>query len=77
MIPDSQFLTIGVWVGGFEDLIRRRFIRDLGHKGEAFEVTREGHEALTNCKAIIPMNSFIKSLVPETATEPSAAEVAI
>ncbi len=35
---------IALWKGGLEDLQRRRYIRDLGHKGEVFEVTREGYE---------------------------------
>lgn len=45
MIPDRDSRTIARWVGGLEDLRRRRYIRDLGHKGEIFEVTREGYEA--------------------------------
>lgn len=45
MIPDNDSRTIARWVGGLEDLQRRRYIKDLGHKGESFEVTREGYEA--------------------------------
>jgi hypothetical protein len=45
MIPDQESRTIARWVGGLEDLQRRRYIKDLGHKGETFEVTREGYEA--------------------------------
>jgi len=45
MIPDKESRTIARWVGGLEDLQRRRYIKDLGHKGESFEVTREGYEA--------------------------------
>jgi hypothetical protein len=45
MIPDQDSRTIARWVGGLEDLRRRRYIKDLGHKGEVFEVTREGYEA--------------------------------
>ena len=45
MIPDQSPRTIAHWVGDLEDLQRRRFIRDIGHKGEAFEVTREGYRA--------------------------------
>ena len=45
MIPDDDARTIARWVGGLEDLQRRRYIKDLGHKREVFEVTREGYEA--------------------------------
>lgn len=45
MIPDNDSRTIARWVGGLEDLQRRRYAKDLGHKGEVFEVTREGYEA--------------------------------
>ena len=45
MIPDIDPRTIARWFGGLEDLRRRRFVKDLGHKGEVFEVTREGYEA--------------------------------
>lgn len=44
MIPDQSSRTVALWIGGLEDLQRRRFIRDLG-SGQVFEVTREGHEA--------------------------------
>lgn len=45
LIPAKDARTIALWVGGLEDLCRRRFIKDLGHKHEVFEVTREGYEA--------------------------------
>ncbi|MFH1717598.1 MAG: toll/interleukin-1 receptor domain-containing protein [Planctomycetota bacterium] len=45
LIPVQDPRTIARWVGGLEDLQRRRYIKDLGHKGEVFEVTREGYEA--------------------------------
>lgn len=45
MIPDNNSRTIANWVGGIEDLRRRRYIRDVGHKGEVFEITREGYDA--------------------------------
>lgn len=45
LIPDEEPRTIASWVGGLEDLRRRRYIKDRGHKGEMFEVTREGYEA--------------------------------
>lgn len=46
LLPNDDARTIARWTGGLEDLQRRRFIRDLGHKGEVFEVTREGYEAV-------------------------------
>lgn len=45
MLPSMDARTIALWVGGLEDLQRRRFIKDRGHKGEIFELTREGYEA--------------------------------
>ncbi len=45
LIPDKSQRTISLWVGGLEDLSRRRLIKDCGHKQEVFEVTREGYEA--------------------------------
>lgn len=45
MCPDQDPRTIARWVGGLEDLQRRRYIKDVGHKGEVFEVTREGFDA--------------------------------
>jgi hypothetical protein len=45
LIPDADTRTIARWVGGLEDLIRRRYIKDTGNKGEIFAVTREGFDA--------------------------------
>ena len=45
MIPDRKSRTIAQWVGGLEQLSQLGYIRDLGSKGEVFEVTREGYEA--------------------------------
>jgi hypothetical protein len=45
LIPSRDARTTALWVGGLEDLRRRRYILDRGHKGEVFEVTREGYEA--------------------------------
>ena len=45
MIPDQSHRTIAIWVGGLEDLQRLRYIRDLGHERQVFEVTREGYDA--------------------------------
>ena len=50
MIPDQSARTVAAWVGGLEDLLRRRFIKDCGHKREVFEVTREGFGALDEIK---------------------------
>ncbi|MEQ1636840.1 MAG: toll/interleukin-1 receptor domain-containing protein [Methylococcales bacterium] len=46
LIPNSDPRTIALWIGGLEDLLRRRYVKDLGHKGEIFEITREGYQAL-------------------------------
>lgn len=51
LIPENNQRTIALWVGGIEDLARRRFIKDLGHKGEVFEITREGYEAADEIRA--------------------------
>lgn len=45
MIPDYTPRTVALWHGGIEDLRRRGFIKDIGNKGEIFQVTREGYEA--------------------------------
>ena len=45
MLPDQDPRTIALWEGGIEDLLRRRYIKDIGAKGEMFEVTREGYDA--------------------------------
>lgn len=45
VIPDDDPRTVARWVGGLEDLRRRRYITDVGHKGEIFEMTREGYDA--------------------------------
>lgn len=45
LIPDQTPRTVALWVGGVEDLQRRRYITDIGHEGEVFQVTREGYEA--------------------------------
>ena len=44
LIQDTDPRTVASWMGGLEDLQRRRYIKDRGHKGELFEVTREGYE---------------------------------
>lgn len=45
LVPDQRRRTIATWFGGLEDLRRRRYIEDIGHKGEVFRVTREGYDA--------------------------------
>ncbi len=45
LIPDQSPRTVALWIGGVEDLQRRRYITDIGHKGDVFQVTREGYEA--------------------------------
>ena len=44
MIQDGSNRTIAMWRGGLEDLVRFGFIRDVGHRGQIYEVTREGYE---------------------------------
>jgi hypothetical protein len=44
LISGQNPRTVARWVGGLEDLQRRRYIIDISHKGEVFEVTREGYE---------------------------------
>lgn len=46
IVPDQEPRTVANWIGGLEDLQRRRYIKDCGHKREVFEVTREGYVAL-------------------------------
>ncbi len=45
MIPSTDARTVALWIGGLEDLLRRRYIKDCGHKREVFELTREGYQA--------------------------------
>ena len=45
MIPDEKSRTVARWVGGLEELVQLGYIRNLGYKGEVFEVTKEGYEA--------------------------------
>jgi hypothetical protein len=57
VIPDQISRTIADWVGGLEDLARRRCIKDMGHKREVYEVTREGYRAadeLTSSGSVLP-----------------------
>ena len=46
MIPDKEPRTIARWVGALEDLLGYGYVKELGHQGEVFEVTREGYEAV-------------------------------
>ena len=45
MVHGSDQRSLALWTGGLEDLQRHRYIKDVGHKRELFEVTREGYEA--------------------------------
>gem|GEM_PF-3408415 len=51
LIPNSEARTIARWIGGLEDIRRRRYVTDVGHKGEVFQMTREGFEAADKLKA--------------------------
>lgn len=46
MNQDQKPRTIARWEGGLEELQRCRYIKDTGHKGETFKVTREGYDAV-------------------------------
>jgi len=50
IIPGKEPRTVARWVGGLEDLQRRRFIKDRGHEGHVFDVTREGYDAAYELK---------------------------
>lgn len=45
MNQDEKPRTLARWEGGLEELQRRRYIKDAGHKGELFKVTKEGYDA--------------------------------
>ena len=45
MVHGNNQRSLALWKGGLEDLQRLRYIKDIGHEGKAFEVTREGYEA--------------------------------
>lgn len=51
LIPDQSPRTEALWVGGLEELQRRRYITDTGHKGQSFKVTKEGYEAADSLSA--------------------------
>ena len=50
MLPSNESRVIAAWVGGLEDLQRRRFIVDCGHKREVFKLTREAYTAADELK---------------------------
>ncbi|MYC95176.1 MAG: toll/interleukin-1 receptor domain-containing protein [Caldilineaceae bacterium SB0661_bin_32] len=54
MMPDQDHRTIARWTGGLEDLQRRRYIKDIGHEGKVFEVTREGYDAADELGLSLP-----------------------
>jgi Zn ribbon nucleic-acid-binding protein len=41
----TEARTVALWVGGLEDLLRRRYIKDCGHERKEFKLTREGFGA--------------------------------
>ncbi len=45
MNQDEKPRTLARWEEGLEELRRRRYIKDAGHKGEVFKVTKEGYDA--------------------------------
>ena len=51
MVPDKKPRTVAKWVAGLEELQRRRYITDVGHKGQSFKVTKEGYEAADSLSA--------------------------
>lgn len=51
LIPEQNPRVAARWVDGIEELQRRRYITDTGHKGESFRVTKEGYEAADSLSA--------------------------
>ena len=45
VIPDQDRRTLAYWKAGLEELISRQYIKDRGHKGEIYDVTRVGYKA--------------------------------
>ena len=45
MNQDEKPRTLARWEGSLEELQRHRYIKDAGHKGELFKVTKEGYDA--------------------------------
>ena len=45
MNQDQKPRTLARWKGGLEDLQWRQYIKDIGHEGKIFKVTREGYDA--------------------------------
>ena len=45
MIPDQEPRALANWKAGLEELESRRYIKDRGHKGKIYDVTRAGYEA--------------------------------
>lgn len=52
VISNQNPRTESLWIGGFEDLQRRRYIKDIGNEGKIFKVTREGYAAADELPAI-------------------------
>jgi hypothetical protein len=45
LIPSDDPRAVAQWIGGVEELQRRRYIIDTGHEGQLFRVTKEGYYA--------------------------------
>lgn len=45
MLPDQSPRTVAAWRAGLEELRRRGYVKDVGHKGEMFEVVDLGYKA--------------------------------
>lgn len=58
LIPENNPEIIALWVGGLEDLERRRFIKRGGLRDAVYDVTREGYEA---AKGIRKFDGAMKS----------------
>ncbi|MGR0479922.1 MAG: toll/interleukin-1 receptor domain-containing protein [Candidatus Electronema sp. V4] len=51
LIPNDNPRVEAQWIGGIEELQRRRYIRETDHKGQFFQVTKEGYEAADSLRA--------------------------
>ena len=45
IIPDQEPRALANWKAGLDELESRRYIKDRGHKGKIYDVTRAGYEA--------------------------------
>jgi hypothetical protein len=44
LIPDKNPRSIAAWEGALDELAQLSLIKALGHKGEVYQVTREGYD---------------------------------